>query len=24
VLSVNTTDNMNYAHLLTIDFGSVA
>ena len=24
VLSVNTTDHMNYAHLLTIDFGSVA
>ena len=24
VLSVNTTDNNNYAHMLTIDFGSVA
>ena len=24
VLSVNTTDNLNYAHVLTIDFGSVA
>jgi hypothetical protein len=24
VLSVNTTDNMNYAHLLTIDFWIVA